>query len=167
MQVQTTVASGAARSSRYSGFFSSLSTIYREEGLRGWFHGFAPAVCSVAVFWTCYFPCYEYGKGALADASGLPQSSSWIHMGAAAGAGLITDVITNPFWVVRTVSGDPPRRSESELPRVAALTPCPLLPAPPRASRSKWRPACRSRMPLRLSPVCLCASLRSDWPLSH
>jgi hypothetical protein len=39
MQVQTTVASGAARSSRYSGFFSSLSTIYREEGLRGWFHG--------------------------------------------------------------------------------------------------------------------------------
>ena len=99
VQVQTTI---GAQSPRYSGIFPSLLTIYREEGLRGWYHGFTPAVCSVAVFWTCYFPCYDRGKELVSTASGLPQSSSMVHVVAAAGAGLLTDVITNPLWVVRT-----------------------------------------------------------------
>ena len=98
IQVQTSIEGGA----RYSGIISSLVTIYREEGLRGWYHGFTPAVCSVAVFWTCYFPCYDYAKTSIAEASGLPMTSSLVHMSAAAGAGLLTDVITNPLWVIRT-----------------------------------------------------------------
>ena len=98
IQVQTSVQGGA----RYSGIIGSLATIYREEGVRGWYHGFTPAVCSVAVFWTCYFPAYDYAKESIADASGLPQSSSLVHMAAAAGAGLLTDIVTNPLWVIRT-----------------------------------------------------------------
>ena len=92
----------AASAVRYSGVVSSLTTIYREEGLAGWYHGFTPAVCSVAVFWTVYFPCYDHAKLSLAQASGLPSNSSLVSMAAAAWAGLLTDVVTNPLWVVRT-----------------------------------------------------------------
>ena len=88
--------------SGYSGILQSLATIYRHEGLAGWYHGFTPAVCSVAVFWTVYFPCYDYSKERIALLSGLPASSPLVHMSAAAGAGLVTDVITNPLWVIRT-----------------------------------------------------------------
>ena len=99
VQVQTLESTIHAR---YSGVLGSLFTIYAEEGLAGWYRGFTPAVCSVAVFWTVYFPCYDYAKIKLMEASGLPASSSLIHMTAAGASGLLTDVITNPFWVVRT-----------------------------------------------------------------
>ena len=92
----------SVNAAKYSGIVSSLTTIYKEEGIAGWYHGFAPAVCSVAVFWTLHFPCYDYAKQRIAEASGMPTTSPLVHMGAAAGAGLITDVITNPLWVVRT-----------------------------------------------------------------
>ena len=98
VQVQSSLESGA----KYSGVFSALRTIYIEEGVVGWYQGFTPAVCSVAVFWTVYFPCYDYTKEAIADASGLPTGSPLVHMTAAAASGLLTDVITNPLWVVRT-----------------------------------------------------------------
>ena len=98
IQVQTATAGGT----KYTGILGSLATIYREEGVRGWYHGFTPAVCSVAVFWTCYFPAYDYAKDYIAEASGLPLSSSLVHMSAAAAAGLLTDIITNPLWVIRT-----------------------------------------------------------------
>ena len=87
---------------KYSGIYSSLRTIYMEEGVAGWYQGFTPAVCSVAVFWTVYFPCYDYSKVVISDALSLPTSSPLVHMTAAAASGLVTDVITNPFWVVRT-----------------------------------------------------------------
>ena len=34
--------------------------------------------------------------------SGLPATSSLVHCGAAALAGGLTDVVTNPLWLVRT-----------------------------------------------------------------
>ena len=55
VQVATTV--GGAE--KYDGIVRALVTIYREEGFVGWFHGLTPAVCSVGVFWTVYFPCYD------------------------------------------------------------------------------------------------------------
>lgn len=43
----------------YHGITGTLSRIYREEGLRGWFRGFAPAILTVPVFWSLYFPLYD------------------------------------------------------------------------------------------------------------
>ena len=102
VQTRVQVQSSAESCAKYSGVFSALRTIYIEEGVAGWYVGFTPAVCSVAVFWTVYFPCYDYTKEAIADASGLPTGSPLVHMTAAAASGLLTDVITNPLWVVRT-----------------------------------------------------------------
>jgi solute carrier family 25 folate transporter 32 len=99
-QVQNVVGGGAAH--KYDGVLQALRTIYREEGVRGWYHGLTPSICSVAIFWSCYFPCYESFKTLLADASGSTPDSSRVHLAAAGSAGLVTDVITNPLWVVRT-----------------------------------------------------------------
>jgi len=99
-QVQSVVGGGTAH--KYDGVLRALRTIYREEGFRGWYHGLTPTICSVAIFWSCYFPCYEHAKTVLADATGSTLDSPRVHLAAAGSAGLVTDVITNPLWVVRT-----------------------------------------------------------------
>jgi len=99
-QVQSVVGGGTAH--KYDGVLRALTTIYREEGVRGWYHGLTPTICSVAIFWSCYFPCYEYAKTHIAEASGSTPESPRVHLAAAGSAGLITDVVTNPLWVVRT-----------------------------------------------------------------
>ena len=75
IQVQSSAHGQAAR---YSGVVSALATILREEGVAGWYHGFTPAVCSVGVFWTVYFPCYDMGKEWLARSTGRADSSALI-----------------------------------------------------------------------------------------
>ena len=79
IQVQSSVEAQA----KYSGILQALMTIYREEGVAGWYHGFTPAVCSVGVFWTVYFPCYEYAKESISRSTGLPPSSPTLHITAA------------------------------------------------------------------------------------
>ena len=106
VQVQTSLGDA-----KYRGVFGALATIYADEGLAGWFRGIAPAMCSVAVFWSVYFPCYDRAKEQIAQASGLPKTSSVVHCSAAAAAGGLTDVITNPLWVVRTRMATSPLRS--------------------------------------------------------
>ena len=80
VQVQTTVACDA----KYHGVMSALRTIYVEEGLAGWFRGLAPAVSSVAVFWSIYFPCYDATKEKVVATTGLPMTSALVHCSAGA-----------------------------------------------------------------------------------
>jgi len=98
MQVQT----ATSHSSKYRGVFGALRTIYQEEGVRGWYQGITPMIFSVGVFWSCYFPCYDYAKSSIASSSGSGADSSFVHISAAGLSGLLTDVVTNPLWVVRT-----------------------------------------------------------------
>lgn len=99
IQVQS---SSAAASTKYSGVIEALMTIYRQEGVLGWYSGFTPAVCSVAVFWMVYFPCYDYFKDHIAHFFNVLPSLPVVHLTAAGCAGFVTDIITNPLWVVRT-----------------------------------------------------------------
>jgi len=99
IQVQTAHGVGGGK---YKGIWGALATILREEGIRGWYHGFVPAVVSVGVFWSCYFPCYDFSKQRIATYTNQPESAPLVHIAAAAAAGLFTDVVTNPLWVVRT-----------------------------------------------------------------
>jgi len=99
-QVQSVA--GGVNPHKYDGVVNALRTIYREEGARGWYHGLTPTLCSVAIFWSCYFPCYEWAKTRIADGTGSTPESSRVHLAAAGSAGLVTDVLTNPLWVVRT-----------------------------------------------------------------
>lgn len=86
---------------KYSGVLSPLRRILAEEGIRGWFRGYGPAMISVPVFWGVYFPCYDYAKFRLTD-SNSREASSIDNMFAACLAGVVVDVVTNPLWVVRT-----------------------------------------------------------------
>ena len=101
---KTRVQVQSAAGGQYSnlGVWSALAKIRREEGLIGWYHGFVPAIASVTVFWTCYFPCYEFAKQKFAALLDRSDSAPVVHVTAAASAGLFTDVVTNPLWVVRT-----------------------------------------------------------------
>ena len=86
---------------RYKNTLDTLKLILKEEGIRGCFKGLGPALCNVPLFWSIYWSTYDQLKLKLAVA--FPSTSHhMIHLYSAITAGAIGDVVTNPFWVVRT-----------------------------------------------------------------
>eukprot|EP00055_Hartaetosiga_balthica_P002800 m.139699 g.139699 ORF g.139699 m.139699 type:complete len:375 (-) comp23838_c0_seq1:61-1185(-) len=86
-------------SQRYNGVISTLRIIYQEEGLRGWFRGIRPSLMTLPLFWAIYFPSYEMAKEKLGSAG---MTGPLAHCASAMVGGLMSDVVTNPLWVVRT-----------------------------------------------------------------
>ena len=117
LQVQDEV---DARRARYAGAWRGARRIVAEEGARGLFAGTTPAVVGSAVSWGTYFAWYDAARTryARASASASASSSSASREGgdgsvvkglpasvnalAATEAGLVTTVVTNPIWVVKT-----------------------------------------------------------------
>ena len=96
MQVQ-----GSLKLKKYSTTSHTVMLIYKEEGIRGCFRGLGPTLLVVPLFWGIYWCAYETLKDKLA--ANFPKSPpSYIHLSSAVCAGVLGDVITNPFWVVRT-----------------------------------------------------------------
>lgn len=85
---------------KYHGLRGTLSTIWREEGLRGLYRGLEPSLLTIPLFWAIYFPIYDGIKAKLKE---WHPASSLLHptLGAV-GAAVVADVVSNPFWVVRT-----------------------------------------------------------------
>ncbi len=91
--------------------FHALRLIAR-EGVRGYFRGYSVACLAVPLFWSTYFPLYQGGKDSLKrrfEADKPPQNRAltgtevFISQAVAAiGAAMVCDVLTNPFWLVRT-----------------------------------------------------------------
>jgi solute carrier family 25 folate transporter 32 len=98
LQVQATCPSSGKFKRR--GAFETLSWIVKDEGVRGLYRGLTPTLFTVPLFWAVYFPLYNEFKTALS--SGDEPQPAWQHVAAAVGAGGISDIVTNPFWVVRT-----------------------------------------------------------------
>jgi solute carrier family 25 (mitochondrial folate transporter), member 32 len=82
------------------GVLSYVKKIYIEEGLKGVFKGVGPALVTVPFFWGVYWPVYGGVKDYLSEKHSL--STPVVNLCAAVSAGAIGDVLTNPFWVVRT-----------------------------------------------------------------
>ncbi|CAM9512795.1 unnamed protein product [Ascophyllum nodosum] len=95
MQVQDAVQSELPK--KYRGITPTLVTIWKDEGIRGLYRGLTPAVVSVPVFWGIYFYAYERLKEASRRITGEDH-----HVLPAIAAGALTDIVTNPLWVVRT-----------------------------------------------------------------
>ncbi|XP_076620750.1 solute carrier family 25 member 32 [Colletes latitarsis] len=87
---------------QYKGLRSAVMQIIRTEGVQGLYKGVIPNVLGSGGAWGCYFFFYNTIKGWIQGGnSRKPLGPSW-HMFAAADAGILTLLMTNPLWVVKT-----------------------------------------------------------------
>ncbi|KAL5351930.1 hypothetical protein ACLOAV_003792 [Pseudogymnoascus australis] len=78
-----------------------LFSIHRYEGWRGLFRGLGPNLVGVVPASAVKFYTYGTSKNLLSHLNG-GREAIWIHMVAAATAGIATSTITNPIWMVKT-----------------------------------------------------------------
>jgi solute carrier family 25 folate transporter 32 len=85
---------------RYRGTFGSMRTIYLEEGIRGFYRGLTPAFMALMPNWGVYFLSYGETKR-LALSHGF-SDGPLTHLVSAMSGAVVTDVVTNPLWLVKT-----------------------------------------------------------------
>ena len=78
------------------------SDIYREESFRALFKGLGPTLVGAVPARSINFFTYGNGKRIIADKFNDGVENSWVHLAAAAAAGIATGTATNPIWVVKT-----------------------------------------------------------------
>lgn len=86
---------------KYRGFFHAVKTIFKEEGVVGFYRGVSPNCLGAGLSWGFYFFFYNAIKSQMSQRSSK-QLGPGKHMLAAAEAGILTLVMTNPVWVVKT-----------------------------------------------------------------
>lgn len=79
-----------------------LATVPRVEGWRALFKGLGPNLIGVVPARAINFFAYGNGKRFLAQHLNNGQEASWVHLLAAANAGMVTGTATCPIWVVKT-----------------------------------------------------------------
>jgi len=79
-----------------------LRDIYREESPRALFRGLGPTLVGVVPARSINFFTYGNGKQVIANNFNDGRENTWVHLTAAAIAGIITGTATNPIWVVKT-----------------------------------------------------------------
>jgi len=102
MKIRFAVSDGRTAVPQYSSLTSAFYTILKQEGVRGLYRGVAPNVWGSGSAWGCYFLFYNSIKNWI-QAGDLEQPlGAKLHMVAAAEAGVLTLLMTNPIWVVKT-----------------------------------------------------------------
>ncbi|QEU60911.1 Yia6/Yea6 [Kluyveromyces lactis] len=84
----------------YSGIWGTLTTIVRDESIRGLYKGIVPIVLGYFPTWMIYFSVYERCK--LSYPRYFNNSEFLSHSMSALTAGAISTTLTNPIWVVKT-----------------------------------------------------------------
>ncbi|KAE9407017.1 mitochondrial carrier protein RIM2 [Gymnopus androsaceus JB14] len=79
-----------------------LRDIYREESPRALFKGLGPTLVGVIPARSINFFTYGNGKQIIANTFNDGKENSYVHLCAAAIAGIATGSATNPIWVVKT-----------------------------------------------------------------
>ncbi|KAF2397498.1 mitochondrial carrier protein-like protein rim2 [Trichodelitschia bisporula] len=82
--------------------FQILFAIPRAEGWRALFKGLGPNLIGVVPARAINFYSYGNGKKFISNYFNNGQEAAWVHLIAAASAGLITGTATNPIWLVKT-----------------------------------------------------------------
>lgn len=82
--------------------FAVSSDIYQKESPRALFKGLGPTLVGVVPARSINFFTYGNGKQIIADKFNNGRESTWVHLCAAACAGIATGTATNPIWVVKT-----------------------------------------------------------------
>ncbi|OMO56963.1 Endoplasmic reticulum-adenine nucleotide transporter [Corchorus capsularis] len=85
----------------YKNTAHAIFTITRLEGLRGLYAGFSPAVLGSTVSWSLYF--FFYGRAKQRYSKNREEKlSPTHHLAAAAEAGGLVSLCTNPIWLIKT-----------------------------------------------------------------
>ncbi|KAF2882763.1 hypothetical protein ILUMI_23427 [Ignelater luminosus] len=102
LKIRFAVSDGSARIPQYSSLTSAFCTILKQEGVRGLYKGVAPNVWGSGSAWGCYFLFYNSIKTWIQAGDAQQQLGPTLHMLAASEAGVLTLLVTNPIWVVKT-----------------------------------------------------------------
>ncbi|KAI5122506.1 hypothetical protein M0805_001414 [Coniferiporia weirii] len=79
-----------------------LRDIYYNESPRALFKGLGPTLVGVIPARSINFFTYGNGKQIIANTFNNGMENSYVHLAAAASAGVVTSTATNPIWVVKT-----------------------------------------------------------------
>ncbi|KAK0463354.1 mitochondrial carrier protein RIM2 [Armillaria novae-zelandiae] len=79
-----------------------LRDIYRTESPRALFKGLGPSLVGIIPARSINFFTYGNGKAVIARTFNGGRENSYVHLCAAALAGVVTGTATNPIWVVKT-----------------------------------------------------------------
>ncbi|KZT20960.1 mitochondrial carrier [Neolentinus lepideus HHB14362 ss-1] len=79
-----------------------IRDIYRDESPRALFKGLGPTLVGVIPARSINFFTYGNGKQLIATHFNNGEENSYVHLSAAAFAGIVTGSATNPIWVVKT-----------------------------------------------------------------
>jgi solute carrier family 25, member 33/36 len=82
--------------------FKKIRDIARDESPRALFKGLGPTLVGVIPARSINFFTYGNGKQIIANQFNNGQENSYVHLCAAAIAGIATGTATNPIWVVKT-----------------------------------------------------------------
>ena len=82
--------------------FQILFSIHRMEGWRALFKGLGPNLTGVVPARAINFYAYGNGKRIISERFNDGQETAWVHLCAAATAGIVTGTATNPIWLVKT-----------------------------------------------------------------
>ena len=82
--------------------FQILFSIPRVEGWRALFKGLGPNLTGVVPSRAINFYTYGNGKRIISETFNHGNEAAWVHLCAAATAGVVTGTATNPIWVVKT-----------------------------------------------------------------
>ncbi|KAL5113828.1 Pyrimidine nucleotide transporter, mitochondrial [Pleosporales sp. CAS-2024a] len=79
-----------------------LWQVPKAEGWRALFKGLGPNLIGVVPARAINFYTYGNGKRVISNRFNNGQEAAWVHLWAAATAGIVTGTATNPIWLVKT-----------------------------------------------------------------
>lgn len=82
-----------------TGPFAVARNIARAEGFKGFFRGLLPTLVGILPARSTYFWAYSTTKSTLSSQFG---ESSPVHMASAAVAGIVSNTLTNPIWLMKS-----------------------------------------------------------------
>lgn len=86
----------------FSETFQILFSIHKIEGWKALFKGLGPNLVGVVPARAISFYTYGNGKRIISQTFNNGKEAAWVHLCAAATAGIVTGTATNPIWVVKT-----------------------------------------------------------------
>ncbi|PSS03333.1 hypothetical protein PHLCEN_2v4007 [Hermanssonia centrifuga] len=100
-----------------------LRDIYQKESPRALFKGLGPTLVGVIPARSINFFTYGNGKQIIANKFNHGREEAWVHLCAAACAGVVTGTATNPIWVVKTRLQLSAHEGEAGLPKAKPSSP--------------------------------------------